>query len=420
MAATLDKAEERDLLDGLGDAAHAAEDGLSANQAMAKVARDRGWKPGTLRAAVNAFNNGRQLAQWQAGGGVLDKLAAFDLADYDTIHASIWGSDKRAADDVFDRALQALPPRPMEPVGEWAAPFEKTAAAEPDYVVEHRRRLSWDKAAAQHDRATREFEEARRREAAAHDALGSCFAQLEGYFAKSAYDRLPFDDFEGVVRARHGAAGQALADYLAGRLPHEKRAGDRWVQRRPYRGEAPFQLAERTVNVAKEALDASHALTTAKQALEAADTALVPFFAKAASWATGAVGGAAAGGTRGILDQLMGSDALDKRVGKDVLDLEDPGHEDHLRSIQAQAMLTRMMADPANPLSGYDPEDVLTSYNELSQLTPRLATQPAAVQALLAKRLMGHSEPFEVKELTDIEKGLKQTQGGGASMDLGV
>ena len=89
--------------------------------------------------------------------------------------------------------------------------------------------------------------------------------------------------------------------------------------------------------------------------------------------------------------------------------LGDPSHENELRKIRAQVMLSEMMSDSENPISGHDPEEVLSAYNELAQLAPRIAEQPAAVQPLLAKRLAGNVEPFEVREIGDIEKSLAST-----------
>jgi len=68
------------------------------------------------------------------------------------------------------------------------------------------------------------------------------------------------------------------------------------------------------------------------------------------------------------------------------------------------------MADPENPISGYEPDEVLSAYNELAQIAPRAAGQPAALQPLLAKRLAGNVEPFEVQEITNLEKGLRESK----------
>ena len=79
--------DEQKLLDGVRQAVrYVDDDNMSPNDALTKVSRDLSLLPGQTRAAVSAFNNGRQVAQWKANTPVLDKLAEFRLADYDTIH----------------------------------------------------------------------------------------------------------------------------------------------------------------------------------------------------------------------------------------------------------------------------------------------------------------------------------------------
>ena len=72
-------------------------------------------------------------------------------------------------------------------------------------------------------------------------------------------------------------------------------------------------------------------------------------------------------------------------------------------------MLAEMMGDPDNPISEYPPEEVMSRYNELAQLAPRVSEQSAAMQPLLAKRLAGQTEPFEVKEIGEIEKTMRES-----------
>ena len=99
------------------------------------------------------------------------------------------------------------------------------------------------------------------------------------------------------------------------------------------------------------------------------------------------------------MEALIGGSAEESRVNKVLGQLSSPEHDDELRKIQAQVMLTEMMSDPDNPISEYNPEAVLQAYNDITQLAPRLAEQPAAMQPLLAKRLAGDVEPFEIKEI---------------------
>lgn len=92
------------------------------------------------------------------------------------------------------------------------------------------------------------------------------------------------------------------------------------------------------------------------------------------------------------------------------MSLEDPEHENDLRKIRAHATINQLMTDPDDPISGHDPDKVLNAYNEISQATPRLAENIAMLRPALRKRLEGHQEPFEAKELLDIEHGLTRTK----------
>jgi hypothetical protein len=98
--------------------------------------------------------------------------------------------------------------------------------------------------------------------------------------------------------------------------------------------------------------------------------------------------------------------------------LTDPRHEAELRNIQAEAMLTDLMAND-DVISGYDPAEVTRHYGEISQLSPRASTQSGLMRALLRKRLQqGAPDPFELDMLIRMENGLRQA--GGASGSGGV
>ncbi len=88
------------------------------------------------------------------------------------------------------------------------------------------------------------------------------------------------------------------------------------------------------------------------------------------------------------------------------LDLEDPEHQNELRKIRAHAMLNQMMTDPEDPISAHSHDKVLRAYNELNQVAPRTAESAASLRPLLRKKLEGHTEPFEVQETANIEKGI--------------
>jgi hypothetical protein len=88
--------------------------------------------------------------------------------------------------------------------------------------------------------------------------------------------------------------------------------------------------------------------------------------------------------------------------------LSDPNHDADLRKVRAQGILSKLMSDPDDPISGYDPQLVLQKYNELSDMAPRLADKPVLLRPWLNRVLAGHTQPFEGKALLDAEKGLQE------------
>ncbi len=72
-------------------------------------------------------------------------------------------------------------------------------------------------------------------------------------------------------------------------------------------------------------------------------------------------------------------------------------------------MLNQMMTDKQDPISGHDPDTVIDAFNSISDLAPRVADHPAAVGPLLRRKLQGNVQPFEAKELAELEKTVRQT-----------
>ena len=120
--------------------------------------------------------------------------------------------------------------------------------------------------------------------------------------------------------------------------------------------------------------------------------------------------GTALGGTKSLIDRALTPKTNKELVDDQWLELENPEYTNELRSIRVRAWLNSIMSDPENPISGHDPDEVMSAYNELAQLAPRAAEQPAVMQPLLARRLEGKVEPFEAKEIADLEKSIRDTK----------
>lgn len=436
---TLAAADEQKLIAGVKTAVDLVDNqGMSPDEALIKVARDSQLTPGFVRAAVSAFNNGRQLAQFRANDNILDKLAEFPLADYDAIHEAIWGGSEKSARDSYryDGAIHEdysrgpawLADQQREKVAHAPLNYPPLPKLKP-YQPDGTRKMIV--AYSNHQRVKQAFEEQRGKYSAAHDNVTMRVSLLKNYFNKLAMDRLPFHQVDYAAQTYFGAHGKALMDHLASLFPKEKRAADmRVLYEKPLDlNAAPFSYVKLAIDAAVNVCRTKEAMDSAYQALEKSAEDLSPFAlapqsqspldpvsvsliedtapVKVASWLGGA---AIASGTKGMLDRALGPQARAQAVDDAWLSLEDPDHNNELRKIRAQTMLNGMLSDPENPISGYDPDIVLNAFNELSQLAPRVAEQPAALQPLLAKRLAGHSEPFEVKEITDMEKGLKDAR----------
>ena len=80
------------------------------------------------------------------------------------------------------------------------------------------------------------------------------------------------------------------------------------------------------------------------------------------------------------------------------------GHESALQNIRANATVHDLMLnDPV--VSGYDAAEVAQAYNEIADAAPHLADSPAAMQAMMRKRLeSGGLADFDVKQLLEMDK----------------
>jgi len=429
---SLSKADERQLLDGVKMAVTLVDDqGLSPNAALQKAAETLHYSPGFLKAACNAFNTGRQLAQWNANDAILDKLASFPLADYSEIHDKMWGTakEKVAAATMGIPRFNSYEDQARQELLDWdLSSFQKTAEVvetRPSFYREH----------AKCEYLTRLAEEARREKSATADRLDSSLMALSAYFQKSAYDRLALAQVEYAAATYYGESGKALISHIAEKFPTEKRAAaypTSWpgFYREADRRQAPYTLIEDTIKQAGAHWRATEAKDVADTKLAEAKESVAPFSyprssalngsqvtltpslvaevagVKQSSWLPGIAAGAT--GTMPLLQVIK-----DERKGaleSQVDELDNPEHLQELRKIKAQTVLTGLLSDPENPLSRYDPEDVLTAYNELTQLAPRLADQPAALGPLLNRRMSGNVEPFEVGEMIKLEEGLRSTQ----------
>ncbi|MHC4428988.1 MAG: hypothetical protein ACYS0D_10370 [Planctomycetota bacterium] len=123
----------------------------------------------------------------------------------------------------------------------------------------------------------------------------------------------------------------------------------------------------------------------------------------------GALAGPTVGGMVGQqLGKAVSPTGPESLKEETVGELFDPEHEAELTKIKTQAMMSDFMSnDPV--ISTYDPDEVTDAYNQVVQMAPRSAQQPAVMRGLLRKMLQQQDamEPFEAEQVVKIEKTMK-------------
>lgn len=106
----------------------------------------------------------------------------------------------------------------------------------------------------------------------------------------------------------------------------------------------------------------------------------------------GVLGGLAAGRASG------GVDPNSAKFREAELAMEDPEHDQSLQKIRLRATLQNLMDyDPI--IQSYDPNEVLTAFNELSQSAPASIDNPVMLTANLRRLLQGDVAPFEAVQM---------------------
>jgi hypothetical protein len=430
----LSKTSESQLLTAVKRAvARVDDDGLSPNDAIEKEARELSWGRDMIKLACHAYNTGKQTAQRLAGATALEKFAEFDLADPDAVAEAIWPTgDVKSAFACDVSADYAKGPQWLGAARRAnllkAAGTVKTASAEkpkPGKPVDSEFQVIHTYN--EHLRLKRAAEDARYQLSKADDDMLAAAGQLGDYFKKSSYDRLPFAAVEGAALTMHGPTIGHMFNfaYERNRMKEARHKDDpkAFIKVAYDKTREPWTLVIACKQAAEKVVAARAAHKIASDALVAhGDNKLRPFegrrFApaadpylilseapvKQASFLTGAVGGSVGAITKGMLGKALGEDNA-SGVDKNMSLLDDPAHDNELRRIQAQALLTEMMNDDV--IGTHAPDQVLSAYNEIAQMAPSASAQPMVMRSLLRRHLQGNIEPFEAAQVADIEKSVR-------------
>lgn len=408
-------------------------------EAAVKIAREHQFEPDMIRLMSLGYNNGMATYQRESNDSVLEKLAEFPLLNADEVISDVFlRRDKQAFAGVSNEydapPSNALSPEALRRESLRALPLTKLAAEfeQPTLEDEEDGELGDGDAIRLLGGAQRlknEIKEARARYHAAYDDLRDAVVSVRDYFKRASCDRdWSFGNVEFAVAHRYGETGQDVMDLI-------KQASGHTVStvappKKPVNwAAAPFAQLGACVKLAREVVQLHKAyVNTAidnrckiaemmqrfRRPAKSAEAAPAdPYVLRKQAVTPSAVNFAV---VAGALKNLMGSSlqppSRPALVQSTLSDLQDPDHEEELRRIRSQTMLQQFLTDDP-VLSGHEPDRVMNVFNELSSLSPRTAQQPAAARSILRKWVtQGAIEPFETREITDLERNLGDIQGG--------
>ena len=427
--------EEGQLLRSIENVMSLVSNGHSPSDAIVKVARDESLSAEMVPLVVQTYNLGRQNYQRTkcAESGTSCLMAEHPIAHLSEVREKLYPAKEAmvkqssATTEVVCDCYSQAPVRPeyykqatAELAAEKMAFVMPTLPQDPVLVDRRMRRV---KAAAEL--------EVRKLSAIAehsHNLLLTKISEIREYFNKSASYRLPLAVVESNSRLAYGPDVTPIFDMLSHQLRRkEARATGAVVHNRvPARLDAePYTLIKAALDQAAICLEDSQIVAEASQKIAAQVGQLDPFFEGPAAQPSplmsslasekrsdtkagnilGTLGSGVVGGFAGSLQADLNR-PTSARVSSMAGELDQPEHQMELKKIRTQAMLSDMMAnDPV--ISGFDPVEVTTAFNELSQMSPTTASRTAVIRPLLRKRLTGELESFDTEQLAKIDQLLR-------------
>lgn len=398
-------------------------------EAVVLVAKQAGLNSHFIRLLAHAHNIGAQNAQHQLKEGQ-EKYADFPLANaeaaihqvYATAKTATAAVDQGAPSPVLRRLAYTPEVLAERTVREYGLPtsappvdLEKRSAIE---------QLQWRQDARL--QATRHLEQIRSKLGEAKIRWELATAPLVHYFRLDPLHRISLEQAEAALGDFSKEAGWLFTLLADRQLVKEARAAA--DQLPDLRGvdlqQSPFPQLRRCLDLLKqatwEALRLAQAEQLAAPLLQTWDAVPAAAPPEAPPDIPGGAGllepialtGAPAkeagllGGVAGGLGWSLGEVARKGQAQEDktLSGLEDPRYAVEHQQARVQANLQDMLNnDPV--ISGYDPDEVLGAYNEISALNPRLAMQPAIVRSMLRHTLSqgrGNIGSFELQQLADI------------------
>ena len=434
----LDKATEQRVLESLESAVRMTNAGMPPDDAIFKTANEQGFGAPLVRRMTEAYNVSRTLAHMK-NVPPEKRAESFPLADAAKILEKMYPSAPKTAAVLFSETsvdFDALPGK------EKNFTFKKVADTLPDWkkseAYPRDPAYATGRWFAKRDQLAKAAEHTRMEFTSAHDKMMDAAERVGDYFRGLNHE--PFAIVEKRAYWEFGnVVGKALMDtiYALGNIK-EKRAEAASTTPMVFDvSKSPYSLVSTTAKWAKMASAYFVNYAKAAQDLEkhGENPPMLPAAEKSARMLdevleTGAaprpfefalpvglqlekegidITSLLAG--KGITDVMTGlagnadPERLKARAKEQIM---DPQHDAELATARVKAMMSDFMSND-EVLASYPQEQVATAYNQLAQLAPTAAQQPAVMRGLLRKMVQqgGVIEPFEAHQLGKIETGLR-------------
>lgn len=450
----LSKEAEREIVGSLEEAITLTNSGVTPNSAIQKVAEDRHFAPEIVKRMVEAYNTSRTLAHLKSAS-VESRGASFPLADAKVILDAMYPEKVtvpavKAASMETPISYDRPESREFFKAARWIQikPILDRVTAygqDPNIIAQKilEKKASWGKSL---DSARSEYRQTIWK-------VSELIKESAEYFGR--LNRTPFLEVERNMVGEFGEVAKPLMEilYKQAALKEARYSGPLRQWSFDLR-EEPYPTLVKAIEFAKEAsvkakdlfgLEEQHekllkeANGLRPQFNEPANGLLTdvlvesvgppfeynPLLPREKKEAEAPVMGGPSsfpfdksgfleGVTGAAEDAVMGSLGLsepdsEKIKAKALSESMDPIHESKLNEVTVRTMLNDFIAnDPI--ISGYDPEQVTQAFNQLSQLSPQVAQQPAVARTMIRRMLQSDNvvEPHEATSLSELNRSLQQ------------
>lgn len=427
---TLSKEAEQQILDAISDICEEVDNGMTPTKAAIKVAKARDFNRNFVKLAISGYNTGATTYQREQGKSILEKLASFPIVMEEEVMSALFPSkvltpihekNASAISSDYSRAPKAvLRTASLEKAASVALEYPD---AKPLEKLAGDPKIAMSKAVGQADRLKIELAEARLKYAEAQELFVRELGCFSDYFKQSRYNRdWAFEDVDAIAAQTYGPSGTSVMDYAYNRnRSKEARATNVKSAQAVDWSQEPFSKLAKCIELGKQVVALRSEFNTKQAETETrVNEILHPFCHTQPQSSNVRTGGTTEtkeaslwGGFTYNLSKPI-SDGLIKTVSGQQSKAEDafsdPYIDQEMQAIRARAMLQDLLSND-EVISGYEPDQVIDGYNELASLSPNAATQVAMMRPMLRKWLtQGSMEPFEVQELTNVEKTLQQNK----------